>query len=65
MIVMTVLYLQVYLSWANSVLSEEGLVLENLTEFQNGVLLCRLLDLLHPPAALLEKIQVNQYLAYT
>ncbi|CAH1247110.1 SPTBN1 [Branchiostoma lanceolatum] len=38
--------LQVYQGWANSVLCEGGYLIEDLTELQNGALLCCLVDIL-------------------
>ncbi|XP_076458698.1 uncharacterized protein LOC143292372 isoform X2 [Babylonia areolata] len=51
--------LQVYLSWASSVLSEAGLSIEGVSGIQEGQVLCQIIDILVPEAGLVAKIQAS------
>ncbi|KAL8563538.1 hypothetical protein ACOMHN_025392 [Nucella lapillus] len=50
---------QVYLSWANSVLSEANSSVENVSGVQDGKVLCQIIDILLPEAGLISKIQAS------
>ncbi|XP_033755206.1 transcription factor TFIIIB component B'' homolog isoform X2 [Pecten maximus] len=51
--------LQVYLSWANSVLRDAGQEMKDIGEIQQGVVLCQLIDNLDRSARLVRKQQLS------
>ncbi|XP_076459283.1 uncharacterized protein LOC143292661 [Babylonia areolata] len=51
--------LQVYLSWANSLLCEVNRGVDSVADIQEGRVLCELIDILAPEAALLDKVKAT------
>lgn len=57
-------YMQVYISWVNSILSEVGLEIEGISDIQDGKALCQVIDLLTGTTELLKAAQVSQNSAH-
>ncbi|XP_070186926.1 serine/arginine repetitive matrix protein 2-like isoform X3 [Littorina saxatilis] len=51
--------LQVYMSWANSLLCENNRSVDNVAAVQDGKVLCELIDILAPDAGLVAKVQAS------